>query len=250
MESNRCHWSKSRTSSDVCKYAMQYASMISNIPGTIYRGKISKDAGFMMEFMSDAVEELTGYPASDFVNNAVRSFSSIILSEDRKKAIHALFRGIALKSSFDVDYRINCADGSVKWISEKGKAQYNERGKLLWVDGACFDITDKKTMEAEFIQSEKLKGVLEMSGAVCHEMNQPMTSAMIHLQLLCDDLFHDFGENFPYRENIDEISNSINRMRIITNKLMGINRYRTQEYIQGQTIIDIDGSSIDESHIF
>lgn len=236
--------------SDVCQYAMQYASMIKNIPGTIYRCKISKDVGFVMEFMSHAVEDLTGYPASDFINNSVRSFSSIIFPEDREQVIHALFRGVALKVSFDVEYRIHCSDGATKWISERGKAQYSDQGKLLWVDGACFDITHRKEMEAEVIQSEKLKGVLEMSGAVCHEMNQPMTSAMVHLQLLCDDLYHDLGENMPYREDLDELSRSIEKMGMITRKLMGINRYRTQEYINGQTIIDIDGSSIDDPYLF
>ncbi|MBF0573392.1 MAG: PAS domain-containing protein [Desulfamplus sp.] len=246
MNQNICHCNQNQICNNNCKYAIQYSSMIENIPGAIYRCRILKDYGFVFDFMSQSAQELTGYPASDFINNSVRSFTSIIFPEDRQKVVNALFRGVAYKESFEVEYRINCANGAEKWVSERGKAQYNERGKLLWIDGACFDITAKKKMEEDIIKSEKLKGVLEMSGAVCHEMNQPMTSAMLHLQLLCEELSTDLGENHIYRNDIDVIKKSIEDMSIITKKLMSINRYRTQEYIKGQTIIDIDGSSTNE----
>lgn len=218
--------------------------MIKNIPGAIYRCRVVKDVGFVMEFMSTAVEELSGYPATDFVNNQVRSFNSIILPEDRGMVVQTLFKGIARRESFDVQYRIQCRNQRIKWVFERGKAQYSDQGKLLWVDGACFDITEQKEMEAELVRSEKLKGVLEMSGAVCHEMNQPMAAALLNLELLYDDLTGASGDNAPYQRDIKETIKHVEKMRTITKKLMNIHCYRTQEYIQGQTIIDIDGSSM------
>ncbi|SLM28914.1 hypothetical protein MTBBW1_1630024 [Desulfamplus magnetovallimortis] len=229
--------------SPACNNAMQYESMIKNIPGAIYRCRVVKDAGFVMDFMSCGVEELSGYPADDFLNNRVRSFNSIILPEDREKVVKALFNGVARREIFTVEYRIKCLDGQIKWISERGKAQYDAKGKLLWIDGACFDITEQKEMEAKLIRSEKLKGVLEMSGAVCHEMNQPMTAAIILLQLLADDISNENDKAPSFQKDIMEILEHLEKMRVITNKLMNINCYKTQEYIKGQTIIDINSSS-------
>ena len=226
-----------------CDSALQYAAMIRNIPGAIYRCRVVEDVGFVIDFMSDQIEPLSGYPASDFLDNQVRSFSSIIVPEDREKVTQALFHGIAEKKSFSVAYRIRCRNGEMKWVSERGKAQYNDEGKMLWVDGACFDITEQKRMEAKLVQSEKLKGVLETAGAVCHEMNQPLAAAMIRLQLLADDLEQDLGNRVSYLQDIQDVGGHLERMRQITQKLTNIHCYRTQEYIQGEKIIDIDQSS-------
>ncbi len=217
--------------------------MIRNIPGAIYRCRVVENVGFVVDFMSDEIETLSGYPASDFLDNQVRSFNSIIVPEDREKVTQALFHGIAERKSFSVAYRIRCRNGEVKWVSERGKAQYRDDGKLLWVDGACFDITEQKMMEAELIKSEKLKGVLETAGAVCHEINQPLAAAVIRLQLLADDIEEDLGKSAPYLDDLKEANKQMEQMRQITLKLTNIHCYRTQEYIQGEKIIDIDQSS-------
>ena len=50
-----------------------------------------------MQFMSDHIEDLVGYPATDFIDNKVRTYGSIIHPEDRPRVIRevddALERG-------------------------------------------------------------------------------------------------------------------------------------------------------------
>ena len=53
----------------------------------------------------------------------------------------------------------------------------------------CFvDISEQKQAEQERIKKEKLQGVIEMAGAVCHELNQPMQVVLGISELLPDDL--------------------------------------------------------------
>ena len=54
----------------------KFRTLISNIPGVSYR--CADDADYTMEFISDAIEQLSGYPAADFTNNAVRTYGSVI----------------------------------------------------------------------------------------------------------------------------------------------------------------------------
>jgi len=94
----------------------------------------------------------------------------------------------------------------------------------------------QKKIEKKLLDDERLKGVLEMAGGICHELNQPMQVVSGYSELILMDM----GKNdsaYPYikmiKEQIDEMGN-------ITRKLMRITKYETRDYITGSKIIDID----------
>ena len=58
----------------------RYASLVSNIPGAVYRCDL--DENWTMRYLSNYIEQLTGYPPSDFIENKIRSYASIIHPED------------------------------------------------------------------------------------------------------------------------------------------------------------------------
>lgn len=131
---------------DLREQEIQIRSMVTNSPGTIYRCR--NDAYKTMTFISGAVSQLTGYQASDFINNTVRSFSDVIHPEDAASVSTAVQAGITLKRPYEIEYRVNHADGGIRWAYEKGQGIFNVDGNLLFLDGAIFDITDRKEAEA------------------------------------------------------------------------------------------------------
>ena len=100
----------------------------------------------------------------------------------------------------------------------------------------------KNAME-ERLKREKLQGVLEMTGAVCHEINQPLMVLSGYAQLILQDT----SENKQEYKKINEIYNQSQRIGTITKKLMKITQYKTKDYLKGK-IIDIDAAS-DETKI-
>lgn len=92
-------------------------------------------------------------------------------------------------------------------------------------------------------EKEKLNGVIEMAGAVCHEMNQPMQVVLG----LSEFLLMDIREDNPLYKNIQKIKDQIDRMGGITKKLMNITIYETKSYLKGK-IIDIDKASKEKTH--
>jgi PAS domain S-box-containing protein len=97
------------------------------------------------------------------------------------------------------------------------------------------DITWRKQAETERVNREKLQGVIETAGAVCHEMNQPLQSITGHLELLLAEL----SETDSGYEKIVRINRLINRMAKITRRLMHITSYETKPYLENR-IIDIE----------
>jgi len=97
----------------------------------------------------------------------------------------------------------------------------------------------RRQLVEERLQRERLEGVIEMAGAACHELNQPLQTLFGYSELLLRSL----PEKSPLFGKIEEIRKSIDQLGIITHKIMHITRYETKEYIEGTKIIDIDKAS-------
>ena len=135
--------------------AEQFRTLVANIPGAVYRCRLDDD--YTMVFLSEAIEEITGYPASDFIENAVRSYASIIHPDDAD-IDQSWENEIRDRRSFDTEYRIVRGDGELRWIWERGRAVFGSDGEVLFVDGVFFDVTDQKRgEEARRVAEEELK---------------------------------------------------------------------------------------------
>jgi PAS domain S-box-containing protein len=121
----------------------RYQALVANIPGAVYR--CANDPEWTMEFMSDQIEVISGYPASDFIHNAVRSYASIISHDDVFHVVECVNKGLEEAKPYLIDYRITHRDGSLRWVSEKGRGVFSKDGDLLWLDGVIFDVTDQTT---------------------------------------------------------------------------------------------------------
>ncbi|MBW1909753.1 MAG: PAS domain S-box protein [Deltaproteobacteria bacterium] len=115
----------------------------------------------------------------------------------------------------------------------------NTAGEVIGVMGISRDMTDRKRAEEERLQRERLEGVLELAGAACHELNQPMQTISIYLELILVET----PEDSQFRERLKTIQKQIARMSEITGKLRKITKYETREYVGGIKIFDIDKSS-------
>lgn len=98
-------------------------------------------------------------------------------------------------------------------------------------------------LQTKLKEKEKLQGVLEMAGAVCHEINQPLQAVNGYAELLLMNL----SENDPNFRMLRNIKDGIERIGQLTRKIMGISIYRTKGYMNNKSkIVDIDNASIDK----
>ena len=99
-------------------------------------------------------------------------------------------------------------------------------------------LIEKKLLES-YVGEERLKGILEMAGAVCHEINQPMQAISGYSEILLMAV----SEENPLYKNVKKIKEQVIRMGEITRKLGGVTRYETKNYVGDTKIIDIDKAS-------
>ncbi|MDY7023016.1 MAG: PAS domain S-box protein, partial [Cyanobacteriota bacterium] len=127
-------------------------ALIANLPGSVYH--CCNDEDWKMAYLSDEIENISGYPASDFINNNVRSYASIIYTEDVERVNQIVSTALDQKEAFALEYRIVCADGTVKWVYERGQGLLNAAGELVNLNGVILDINDRRQAEQQ-LQEQK-----------------------------------------------------------------------------------------------
>ncbi|MCG8550310.1 MAG: response regulator [Desulfobacterales bacterium] len=91
------------------------------------------------------------------------------------------------------------------------------------------------TLQNQMREREKLQGVLEMAGAVCHELNQPLQIVLGYAEMLLE-------EEDNNSDTLTTIKKEIDRIGELTRRIMKITRYQAKPYLESR-IIDIDQSS-------
>ncbi|MEH8016455.1 ATP-binding protein [Rheinheimera muenzenbergensis] len=162
----------------------KFRSLIGNIPGAAYR--CLHNENWDMLFISDAVQWLSGYPASDFMlPDAQRSWSDLVHPEDKAATTQLdLYQG-----SFSLEYRIRHKDGSWRWILEHGEAIKTDKGEIIWLDGFLMDISARKQMEQELVLAKNTaEQAAEARAAflanMSHEIRTPMNAIIGFSDLL------------------------------------------------------------------
>lgn len=203
----------------------RFRTLVSNVPGAIFRCAFDPD--WTTEFISDQIEEISGYPASDFVGSRVRSYASIIHPDDLETVERATAEGVEQGRSYLAEYRILHADGSVRFVYEKGQAVFSTGGEVLWIDGAIFDVSEQRRAqqalqesEEQLRQSQKMEAVGRLAGGVAHDFNNLLTAITGRTELVLDSL----PASTPLREDVEEIRAAADRAASLTSQLLAFSR--------------------------
>ncbi|WP_286234994.1 MHYT domain-containing protein [Thalassotalea sediminis] len=154
----------------------KYRSLITNIPGIAYRCKETPE--WPMIFISDAVESITGYPASDFtLPEPKRSFTELYHPDDLTRITQSAF----FDGPFNLEYRIIRRDGAVRWVMEQGIHVKMPNHDETWLDGFIMDITERKEMEQALVQAKESAEQAASARAsfmanMSHEIRTPMNA--------------------------------------------------------------------------
>jgi DNA-binding response OmpR family regulator len=94
-------------------------------------------------------------------------------------------------------------------------------------------------LQNQLLEKKKLQGVIEMAGAVCHEINQPLQVVSGYIEILLEDTDQN-SDNYNILVQADKGVKEIGRL---TGKIMKITKYKSKDYLNDIKIIDIHEAS-------
>ncbi|HEY3250963.1 MAG TPA: GAF domain-containing protein, partial [Ignavibacteria bacterium] len=154
---------KSKAFEDLQESQRFLTTLISNLPGYVYRVR-KEDNHWTIQYLSDGIYELTGHKASELIESDNLYYGLMVDEKDKNNAKIAVNEALTNKRSYQITYRIKAADSSVKWVWERGRGVYNEKNDLIATEGFITDITERKIAEEELIKRNRELAVINMIG--------------------------------------------------------------------------------------
>jgi PAS domain S-box-containing protein len=117
-------------------------------------------------------------------------------------------------------YRIIRPDGAVRWILDRSFPVFNQNGKLYRVTGTSEDITERRALEEQLRQAQKMEAVGRLAGGIAHDFNNLLTVVGGYLQIVLDAT----PPTDPRHDKLKEILAASNRASTLTSQLLAFGR--------------------------
>lgn len=155
--------------------------------------------------------------------------------EDYQTAGEIIFHDLTEKGKSDFDFELKRKDGTrfkAHLIITSPDSETSINSTIVIIA----DISQREVAQKAKMEKEKLQGVLEMAGAVCHEINQPLQTILGYSTL------YQSNDVKSCRE-MNHIKSQAKRIGEITKRISNITQYKTINYPGDTKIVDIWGSS-------
>jgi len=120
--------------------------------------------------------------AADDHGIALERVIESVYPADRATLEQAVERTLATGEDFDVEYRTVAADGRVRWIAARGRAQTGNSQRLY---GVALDVTQRKLAELRSAQEHaalrhttRISMMGQLSATIAHQLNQPLAAIL------------------------------------------------------------------------
>jgi PAS domain S-box-containing protein len=169
---------------------------------------------------NEGVQSLFGY-APEQIGPDITWWHDVIHPDDRARVVSdiqaAIDRGA---DSWSAEYRYRRADGSYAEVFDRGYVLHDGQGRATRMIGAMMDLTQRKQLESELRQAQKMEAVGRLAGGVAHDFNNLLTvitgrSALLLGRLKADD---------PMRRSVEQIQKTADRAAALTRQLLAFSR--------------------------
>jgi PAS domain S-box-containing protein len=179
----------------------------------------SAEPPFPALFVSDAVEGITGFPASRFVDEPGFG-SSLIHPDDLEVVVERVAAASRTGGHYSVEFRLLCADGRYRILHDQGVIAQSVDGETREIFGVILDATDRKQLEEQLAQARKMEAVGQLTGGVAHDFNNLLTVVLGNI----DMLGRKSEDETRRQRRIEAIRQATERGRDLTRQLLAFSR--------------------------
>jgi PAS domain S-box-containing protein len=195
----------------------KYRELVENANSIILRWDING----VITFINEYGQRLLGYSQADLVGQPV--IGTIVPDKDSSgRDLVAMIEGITDRPNefiFNENENIT-KDGQSIWVSWSNKPIYNEMGQLVGILSIGNEITERKKLEQQLFQAQKMEAVGQLAGGIAHDFNNLLMVINGYCELLLDEL----EEGNTLRRDIEQIKATSSRAAALTRQLLAFGR--------------------------
>ena len=186
---------------------------------------------------NDAFAHIFGYRTSaDLLDRDIRTLYPV--ADHRREFVDRLLRD---RNLVNYEMRGQRRDGTIVWTLENAALLADERAQDVIVEGTVTDITDRKLLEEQLRQSQKMEAIGQLAGGIAHDFNNLLTSVLGYSNLALNRL----SPHEPIREEIEEIQKAGDRAANLTRQLLAFSRKQLFEPV----VLDVNARIVESTRM-
>ena len=172
---------------------------------------------FRPNWVSENITRIMGYAAAEALGPTW--WTDHLHPEDRDPVLAAV-PSILSRDHVALEYRFRHKDGSYHWIHDEARLTRDTGGRPVEAFGSWVNITERKALEMQLLQAQKMEAVGLLAGGVAHDFNNVLTAIAGYAELLREDLPGDDAR----RGDLEEILRATDRAATLTRQLLAFSR--------------------------
>jgi PAS domain S-box-containing protein len=193
--------------------AARLAAVVESSSDAIYT--VGRDG--IVETWNPAAERIYGYGAAEMVGQPVLRLAPPEAAEELGGALRTALAGERVEASETVQL---CRDGRRISVSLSLSPVRDAAGGVRFASLIARDMTERKRLEEQYRQAQKLEVVGRLAGGVAHDFNNLLTAIGGTAAVLLDDL----PEGSPLRADLLDIRGASERAASLTRQLLAFSR--------------------------
>jgi signal transduction histidine kinase len=155
----------------------------------------------------------------------IEAFHAFVHLDDRDAVRRASEVARAGEAPYDVEHRIVRRDGVERWVHERADIVRGADGTAIRMIGTVQDITERRQLEEQLRQAQKLEAIGRLAGGVAHDLNNALTAIVGYTELALGALASDHAA----RPDVEEIRRAAERAESVTRQLLAFSRKQLLE---------------------
>jgi PAS domain S-box-containing protein len=194
--------------------AQKYQDLIASLDVIVWEVDASD---FRFTFVSEQAHRLLGYQPSRFLTEL--TWQDLIHPEDLDFVLAFCKNATREKRNHELEYRMLTAERRVVWMRNIATVIV-EQDQPVKLRGLLIDITERKNLEDQLRQSQRVEAVGKLAGGIAHDFNNLVTIISGYGNLLMSRL----NEDDAARKDIEEIKKAAERAASLTQQLLAFSR--------------------------
>ena len=169
--------------------------------------------------VNPAFAKMCGYESPEKMMADVADIEKqLYVSEDRQEIKRLLEKEGRVR---ELETAFRRKDGSRLWASVNATAVRDEKGNTLCYEGTVVDITERKRLEAQIIQSQKMEAVGTLAGGIAHDFNNILASIIGYTELA---MLKGISESSQAGDCLDQVLKASQRARDLVKQILMFSR--------------------------